>query len=300
MKTSPSRESTAYLGIDYIAASVDNSAESVVWYLRCLVPGLSLENARRNSRYDQTVNLMLGSERFCSLSHGRNYETVLIESSGQNARRCHRVLSDAGLPFSCSRLDAALDLLDPPMSFEDIAALAVDIAAELNITTDTRGDWLGPNAGIKGRTLYVGARTSPIFVRIYEKGKEQGISGSGWVRFEVEYKPNKAIDKRLASSLSPGTILSGSRVVTRVLEKMGFRLEDACLQRAPRIRRDSTRARRALARQYLPTITDWIEEAGSPDEFLADLFRVADELSPIITIGKNDDYQEIDRGNDRP
>jgi hypothetical protein len=43
-----------------------------------------------------------------------------------------------------------------------------------------------------------------------------------------------------------------------------------------RRRRDRDRARLALARQYVPTILTWLDEAGSPDAFLGELIRMRD------------------------
>jgi len=49
------------------------------------------------------------------------------------------------------------------------------------------GDWISDSSP-KGRTLYVGARTGSAMMRIYEKGKELGMSTSPWIRYELELK----------------------------------------------------------------------------------------------------------------
>ena len=46
--------------------------------------------------------------------------------------------------------------------------------------------------GGDGWTVYVGARTSPTFVRIYDKAAEQGLRGVHWVRVEAEFKRDRA------------------------------------------------------------------------------------------------------------
>lgn len=53
---------------------------------------------------------------------------------------------------------------------------------------ETVGDWLAGNEARKGRTLYIGNRTSGKLCRIYEKGKQLGDPESGWVRVEVEWR----------------------------------------------------------------------------------------------------------------
>jgi DNA relaxase NicK len=49
------------------------------------------------------------------------------------------------------------------------------------------GDWLTDNSP-KGRTLYIGSRKGSAMMRIYEKGKELGLSTSPWIRYELELK----------------------------------------------------------------------------------------------------------------
>ena len=59
------------------------------------------------------------------------------------------------------------------------------------------GDWISDTAP-KGRTLYIGARTGTAMMRIYEKGKELGISVSPWIRYELELK---AVDYVIPTSI---------------------------------------------------------------------------------------------------
>lgn len=59
-------------------------------------------------------------------------------------------------------------------------------ARELNITN-------GVKDGIEGETLYMGARSSERYVRIYDKAAEQRVVDQGaWIRLEMECKAMKA------------------------------------------------------------------------------------------------------------
>lgn len=49
----------------------------------------------------------------------------------------------------------------------------------------TAGDWI-TGKDLKGRTLYIGSRSSGKFTRIYEKGKQLGDPDSKWTRWETE------------------------------------------------------------------------------------------------------------------
>lgn len=55
------------------------------------------------------------------------------------------------------------------------------------------GDWKYLDRENKGRTLYIGSRTSDKFLRAYEKGKQLGDKTSAWLRLEVELKAKHTI-----------------------------------------------------------------------------------------------------------
>ena len=55
------------------------------------------------------------------------------------------------------------------------------------------GDWKYNDRDNKGRTLYIGSRTSDKFLRAYQKGKQLGDKLSKWVRLEVELKAKHTI-----------------------------------------------------------------------------------------------------------
>src|SRR5208282_3273575 len=68
------------------------------------------------------------------------------------------------------------------------------------------GDWI---FGIKGRTIYIGGRSSGKVCRIYEKGKQLGDLESPWCRVEVEWH-GKHYSLLTAMLLRPGQYLAGS------------------------------------------------------------------------------------------
>lgn len=93
-----------------------------------------------------------------------------------------------------SRIDIAFDLID----------YGIDV---LQIYRDwksgkfaTRGKKAQPvTSGVmtetgvtEASTVYFGSRTSEVMLRVYEKGKEQGVD-LDWVRFELEIKGDRAI-----------------------------------------------------------------------------------------------------------
>lgn len=83
-----------------------------------------------------------------------------------------------------TRLDLAIDILDPQSSVEDVGTAIAngDLSTGRKKVEERRskGD---------GHTLYIGARTSDFMARIYNKAAEQKAKGNttgNWVRYEIE------------------------------------------------------------------------------------------------------------------
>jgi DNA relaxase NicK len=126
-----------------------------------------------------------------------------------------------------------------------------------------------------GRTFYVGARASQVYVRIYEKGlkyaHDVGLPITDelrdWVRVELEFKPQSKGAKDLAAGLE-GAQLWGSTQWTRQLaqEVLSMPTEPITL----RVRRESNteRALRFAAAQYNRAFSElWRQCGADPSEF---------------------------------
>lgn len=270
----------AYCHFDWFTGSVDNSPENLIALFRSA--GEDFAPCKGNPRYDASIQVHKGGDRLARISWGRNYSYPLVESSGRLSSAAIDLIRSSGFTAFPSRLDAALDLLQTdktPFSFERMANIAIETAERVGVQVSNTGDWLGSNPGQKGRTLYIGSRQSSCFYRLYEKGKEQGIPGSDWVRFECEYKPRKH-EKPFAIHLAPYQVLSHSRFASELLRSIGFEPDQIKFDKPPRSRRDASRARYWLVSQYMPTILDWLDDVGSADDLLADMFRLHEKQQP--------------------
>lgn len=107
-----------------------------------------------------------------------------------------------------TRMDAAEDFLAPG-SFDQLLAACRARATADKVKTYHAGDW-ERLASDDGRTLYLGAPSSDVRVRLYEKGKQlRGQLHPGgepvstdWTRLEVQVRPQG--DARLAAaSMTP-------------------------------------------------------------------------------------------------
>jgi DNA relaxase NicK len=121
-----------------------------------------------------------------SVSLGSRPDGCILRVSGQEAaykwRECFSACEN------CSRLDLAVDCeLDSPVS-----ALSRQVYRDAGHTPPVNGR--APTrslivSGDGGSTVYIGARTSESYGRLYDKGRETKTRPAGcWWRWEVEFK----------------------------------------------------------------------------------------------------------------
>lgn len=149
-----------------------------------------------------------------------------VRASGESAHGVAQVLRQHHPQHRVTRVDVAYDYASGTAWDETVRDLTAR-AHRHRLSTRLIGSPTDPE---KGRTLYVGSRSSSVFLRAYEKGKqlhEQGwkiwtIDGvrtfqrgwqpddtssetpnRHWVRVEVEYKPQKREEKAAAAQLTP-------------------------------------------------------------------------------------------------
>lgn len=119
---------------------------------------------------------------------------VHVRASGHVSELAFKVLGDLeGVSFQSglvTRYDVAVDGTLGEESYRQLCDGLVTIAGSRDyegrpMTTTVAGDWY---AAERGRTLYVGAPSSAVRVRFYEKGIQLG-SSPNWVRFEWQVRP---------------------------------------------------------------------------------------------------------------
>lgn len=138
-----------------------------------------------------------------------NFERCNVIASGYFTDAAVKVIRS--FDHRPSRVDVCLDLASPGL-FDDLSPWSVRFAANHRLH---RSMIINDDPDL-GHTIYLGQRTSPTFVRIYQPGllraKNEGRTGSdifdlerSAVRVELEVKPANPADKLRASTLDgPG------------------------------------------------------------------------------------------------
>lgn len=243
------------IGLDYLGATVPGDTDSLLRHLETRLGGTRRQVPNpRGYGYSAAFALVTGDETLATVLHHHDRSPYVI-AQGYRAPAVLDLLQ-AEYPTGCtaSRKDAALDLNDPDW-WDVVVHLGVEIANRRSLTIDMRGDWLVPGSP-KGRTLYVGSRTSVCFVRIYEFRKAHGFGPA--VRIELEYKPKHADTKEWLIEATPAEIFGLSPLCIELFQRIGVDLS----RTKPRLYRkpvsDLDRAVWALLMQYGKLIEEQI------------------------------------------
>jgi hypothetical protein len=173
-----------------------------------------------------------------------------------------------------TRMDSCEDY-ETPGCFDKLTAAALELADRLRLKVSMVGDW---HRGIDGRTLYVGSPTSPVRLRIYEKGIQvrQGLPEGArecipvdWVRVELQVRPQRE-SKALAALASPEAAW-GYAAWSQELVGVLAGLEVPRVSTMQWHPSDYERAYRFMVKQFGATIRQGVELHGSWEAFAATL-----------------------------
>jgi len=264
------------LCFDWYGATIPAAPGPVIGTLRDVL-GADVAVVTPNRRYDKAFSLSVSGRVLCRVSSGRAYEGCFVESTGDSAPVVVPIIRRHWPEHRVARVDVAVDFVDVDFyDFDRIAKTAFLIADKHGLVTDCSGDWL---EAVRGRTLYLGSRTSRARMCIYEKGKEQSVDHD-WTRLELRIRPHSR-NKGDFAQASPAQCWNGYNPAVEIMEALGMPLpaEEGIRDPRAKIRDDIERARNAVAAQYAKTINAWVRDAGGAEEFLAELNARAAELS---------------------
>lgn len=193
-----------------------------------------------------------------------------VECNGPQAVDLAKYLRE-GYSHQPTRIDHAIDLSGSKV-FEKLLRTARDLCKKYRLRLSFAGDWNNPEAG---RTVYIGSRTSQVFVRIYEKGLKYAADMGeaitpelrSWVRVELEFKPDNKTAKALAPTILGPQMWGSTEWTSKLAEKVLAVPSEAVTIRE---RRESKhdRALRFMGSQYAKHL-EWLynECGGDLSEF---------------------------------
>ena len=162
--------------------------------------GFGVTNERDRGLNFYAASYDLGINGWGTVCIGGQKDTILVTVKGQGlmaakrtwAKNLHKFL----LPMESgkiTRVDLAHDSFDSEQTLDDYLSMYKAQMFDNRGQTpnvEQAGNWIEPTG--KGRTLYVGSRSSGKLLRIYEKGLQLGRGFSelykNWVRTELELR----------------------------------------------------------------------------------------------------------------
>lgn len=145
---------------------------------------------------------------------------ITVFASGVYSERFYDFIFNSGLVYSLVRCDIALDFNSAGAWLDNFNCLDL-IGSEFSL----KKLFVGPPDSersddvLDGRTFYLGSRTSPSFLRLYEKGKKDNPYFPNWVRLELEFKPKNQEARLFYARATKLEVLAASSFVAKVFSR---------------------------------------------------------------------------------
>jgi hypothetical protein len=131
-----------------------------------------------------------GSEWASVLFGGKHGDLGMIEVKGERTPQLVEAIREALPGHRCTRADSCVDV-DEVGAWDKLLPIVLGVKQRFKLRGEKRGDWDFPE---DGRTQYLGAASSPVRVRLYEKGKQpelRHLERFDLVRIEAQVRPVK-------------------------------------------------------------------------------------------------------------
>jgi hypothetical protein len=190
-----------------------------------------------NRRGGEIGRMMSGGNQF------PNYRSV-----SHHAPAASRVIRTMWPKHKVTRLDVAIDYTGDGV-FDHLHAIANQVAEENKIKT---GLMMQPDLLDKGRTYRLGSTTSPVMVRLYEKGLHEISKGypadSHWTRLELQVRPQKVAKQQFAS-VTPHEAWGASRWTAKLIKAIEGQ-EPERIEISPKSKTEWEKTQESLVLQY--------------------------------------------------
>lgn len=224
--------------------------------------GGELEAGRGLNGYHRSQAVKRGGETLARVLYEGSNGPPHIIATGAASDDVVPVIRAAWPDHEVTRMDTAQDFSQDG-GYEQLAAVMEAMSATTRLTL-TKLESV--RNGVRSRTVYLGAPSSRVRVRLYEKGRFEQQQGheadSHWFRLESQIRPTGKDARQLAAHIDPVEAWGMARW-TRDLASTAMGLEVEPITMRTRREPDYMRAIRNMARQYGPTLAKAVEVEGS-------------------------------------
>lgn len=235
--------------------------QAIAWLFQ---PGDTMQEGRGFHTFGHRVSVKddSGEEVGYVAYGGRQGDRIMVEVKGIRTPEVVERLR-ASAEHRCTRVDSCVDF-ERPGVFEELLGPVMEVKHAFKLYGPRDGDWEMPELG---RTQYLGAPSSAIRARLYEKGKQpqlRHLCRDNLVRLEVQVRPQKDA-KTAFSSLSALDVWGASKWTRELAARV---LEQHLDSHPPgTIRKDSKRdeALRWMVKQYGSHLVSLAADLGGWD-----------------------------------
>lgn len=233
---------------DYYKAGIEAKPDHVIGFISSQIDLSDVEATSPKNGYERAYNIKRGDKVHAVIQYGGASvgTRVCAHASGDASPEFAEMIRSEFTDHLLIRADVAIDYCESG-AWDSLAGLAIENADRYGVNVDHRGDFHGEK---RGRTLYMGSRQSPVFHRIYEKGKREKANPD-WVRAELELKPKTASSRAIYAKCNAEQMWFASKWSQNFLTTLTGAFG---MQPAPpgtvRGKTDHERALEHLAKQY--------------------------------------------------
>ncbi|MCL4368065.1 MAG: replication initiation factor domain-containing protein [Actinobacteria bacterium] len=219
-----------------------------------VLPGKGLQGwARSMTGYD-AEGFKLGTVYY----GGREDFHVVCTSDAADGGRA--AVIDADPAAKTARVDTRVDTLVPYEELVQVCERAASTYGSLVTTMESR-----QRGESKGRTLYLGAPSSAVRVRVYEKWLQSpGEYPKGTNRVEVQLRPASKVKEKV-SGWSAAQTFCASKVTRDLARMLGDDLAPKSSLHVKRGTPDLERTLRVMGEQYGNAVEKWMSLHGAGD-----------------------------------
>jgi len=243
----------------------------LIWH-----PGDKIRQGRGHHGFKERASFVssCGTESGSVSWGGTHGDLVMIEAKGERTPEAVDRLR-ATVEHRCTRVDSCHDV-EEPGAFETLLESCTAVKKAHRIKGGKAGDW--DDFPEDGRTLYLGASTSAVRLRLYEKGKQpeyRHLNRPDWARIEVQVRPTK--EAKDTYSTADALAVWGASGWTREIASAVLAAELAPLPAGTTYRLDDQeRALRFMCKQYGAHLIGLRNDLGGWEEVglkLAEMIR---------------------------
>lgn len=250
-----------------------------------LAPGGDVREGRGLHGYGRsaTIRKADGDRAALILYGGNNGAYPNAQATGSDAAAFSAVVREVWPVHRVTRFDSSEDLAQTG-AYEAVEAVCRSLARERGL----KGRAIVPDDHADGRTYYIGAATSDVRVRLYDKTAERrrllphdrhGEVLDHWVRVEAQVRPRRDAGY-VAASLTPEQVW-GCSSWTHELARRLFDLEVSRVEMRSGRESSQQRAYRFMLQQYGPTLRRMCVDLGGSWECVG--LTIGDDLERMAS-----------------